>query len=305
MGESVHIKYLFTNDKDVLWGLTINTVGYQNIVANTPYPPQNHPTRYLFSIEKGRVLDEYQLLYITNGKGRFVSTSSKEIELTEGRMFLLFPGEWHNYQPDKSTGWTEYWIGFKGINIDNRIDSGFFTRQNPVFNVGVREEIVQLYNRAIVVAQEQKYGFQPMLAGIVNHLLGYAYSYDKQASFDDEKISNQINKAKILIIENIRSAVNPQDIASELNMSYSWFRRIFKKYTGFSPSAYITEIKIQKSKELLTNTNLTSREIAYEMGFESPDYFSTIFKKKANMTPIQYREFTQGKNIKSPYLPNQ
>lgn len=302
MEKSVHIKYLFTNERDVQWGLTINTVGYQQIEPGSSYPPQNHPTRYLFSTQKGRILDEYQLLYITHGQGKFISSNCKEIEISEGRMFILFPGEWHNYYPDTSTGWSEYWIGFKGVNIDNRIENDFFSRQKPVFKVGIQEEIVQLYKNAIVIAKEQKYGYQQMLAGIVNHLLGYAYSYDMQSSFDDVKIINQINKAKIIILENLNTTITPENIANELNMSYSWFRRVFKKYTGFSPAIYINELKIQKSKELLTNTDQTSREIAFEMGFDSPDYFCTIFKKKTGMTPIQYREFTQGKNIRTPYI---
>lgn len=301
MEEAVHIKYIFTNERDIQWGLTINTVGYQKIEAGVSYPPRNHPTRYLFSPEKGRILDEYQLLYISYGQGQFISSNCKETDISEGKMFLLFPGEWHNYQPDKSTGWAEYWIGFKGINIDNRIENDFFTRQSPVFNVGIREDIVQLYKQAIEIAKEQKYGYQQMLAGIVNHLLGYAYSYDKQSSFDDEKIIKQINRAKIIILENLHTSITPEQIAESLNMGYSWFRRVFKKYTGFSPAMYIMELKIQKSKELLTNTNHTSREIAFEMGFESADYFCTIFKKKTGMTPIQYREFTQGKNIQAPY----
>lgn len=301
MEKSVHIKYLFTNEHDVQWGLTINTVGFQQIEAGSSYPPQNHPTRYLFSPHKGRILNEYQLLYITHGQGKFISSHCKETDISEGKMFLLFPGEWHNYYPDRSTGWAEYWIGFKGVNIDNRIENDFFSPQKPIFKVGMQEEIVQLYKSAIAIAKEQKYGYQQMLAGIVNHLLGYAYSFDMQSSFDDIKINKQINKAKIIILENLTANITPEDIANELNMSYSWFRRVFKKYTGFSPAVYITELKIQKSKEMLTNTDQTSREIAFEMGFESPDYFCTIFKKKTGMTPIQYREFTQGKNIKSPY----
>ncbi len=295
--DSIHIKYLITNERDVQWGLTVNSVGYQHIEPDEPYPPRNHPTRYLFSTDKGRVLEEYQLLYITHGSGKFVSSSCKKTDVSEGKMFLLFPHEWHSYQPDKSVGWDEYWIGFKGVNVDNRIGNDFFNRQKPVFNVGIQEDIVQLYKQAIVVAKEQKFGFQQMLAGIVNHLLGYAYSYDKQSSFEEMKATTQINKAKIIILDNLHAHIAPEEIAAKLNMSYSWFRRIFKQYTGFSPSQYIIELRIQRSKELLTNTDMSSQEIAYEAGFENPDYFCTLFKKKTGMNPFKYREFTQGRNL--------
>lgn len=295
MRDSLHVRYLITSGQDTRWGLTINTVGYQNVGPGEHYPPQNHPTRYLFYMERGRVLDEYQLLYLVRGKGRFVSGNCRDTEIVEGRMFMLFPGEWHSYHPDPATGWDEYWIGFKGENIDNRIAHGFFSRANPVFNVGLHEEIVSLYKTAIATARDQYPGFQQMLAGIVNQLLGYAYSYDKRSSLEETWTVQQINKAKVIILEDLSVKISPEEIAGRLNMSYSLFRRVFKQYTGFSPSQYILELRMQKSKELLTNTDLSSREIAFRTGFENPDYFCTMFKKRTGMNPIRYREFTQGK----------
>ena len=294
--DSVHIKYLIANERDLLWGLTVNTVGFQHIEPDMAYPPGNHPTRYLFSTEKGRILSEYQLIYITNGGGTFISDSIKKTEVREGNMFLLFPGEWHNYQPMKKTGWDEYWIGFNGINIDNRIESGFFSKNKPIFKVGLHEEIVQLYQQAIDVARQQRTGFQQMLAGIVNHLLGCAYTLDKHFTFEDLQVIGQINKSKIIFLENFKKDIKPEDVAKQVNMSYSWFRRIFKQYMGFSPAQYLQELRIQKSKELLTNSSKTVKEIAFEVGFDNPDYFSTAFRKRAGMTPNKYREFTQGKN---------
>lgn len=285
----IHIKYLIANEQDALWGLTISSVGFQHIEKDSPYPPVNHPSRYFFSTENGRVLDEYQLLYISRGKGSFVSTEQKRTDVKEGTMFLLFPGEWHSYKPDAETGWDEYWIGFGGKNIDNRIENGFFSKQKPIFSVGIREEIVQLYKEAIANAQDQTAGFQQMLAGIVNHLLGYAYSQDKHTSFENLDVSNQINKAKILMAENFRSGYSPEMISEQVHMSYSWFRRVFKQYTGFAPSQYILELKIQKSKDMLANTLKTSQEVAFESGFDSADYFCTAFKKRVGMSPIQYR----------------
>ena len=275
----------------------MNSVGYQSIGPGEPYPPGNHPTRYLFSTENGRILEEYQLLFISNGSGKFMSSSQKERRVREGNMFLLFPGEWHNYHPDKLTGWDEYWIGFRGANIDNRIAGEFFTKQKPVFEVGLDENIVRLYKEAIRVASEQKSGFQQMLAGVVNHLLGYAYSLEKQSSFVDTKVVRDISKAKVIMVENLHNRMSPEQVAAQLGIGYSWFRRVFRQYTGFSPAQYMIEMRIQRSKELLTNTDLSSREVAYDTGFDNPDYFCTLFRKKTGMSPISYREFTQGRAV--------
>ncbi|MDH6342409.1 AraC-like DNA-binding protein [Parabacteroides sp. PFB2-12] len=289
---AVHIKYLIVNEADSLWGLIVNSVGYQRIEPGEAYPPRNHPTRYLFNVDKGRVLNEYQLLYITRGKGVFTSSERKRVEVKEGNMFLLFPGEWHSYKPDKETGWDEYWIGFTGVNIDERVRNGFFNRQHPVFNIGMNDELLQQYKRAIQTAQEQMAGYQQILAGIVNYLLGNVYSIDKCASFENKELY-RMNKAKLLIRESFQQNITPEQVAREINISYSWFRRLFKDYTGFSPAQYIIELRIQKSKELLTNTALTNKEIAFESGFDNADYFCTVFKRKTGLTPHQYRDMTQ------------
>lgn len=288
------VKYLIASEQDISWGVVVNSAGTQRVEPGASYPLTNHPMRYLFSTQKGRTLEEYQLIYISEGKGEFMSGSKKKVIVNEGCFILLFPGEWHNYNPIRSTGWHESWIGFNGVDIDRRINAGFFSKEEPIFNVGINEEIVNLYLKAISVAQHQEAGYQQMLGGIVNILLGYAYAANKQMSFEDMKVVNQISKAKMLMQENLNKNITPEDIASMVNMSYSWFRRIFKQYTGFSPAQYIQELRIKRSKELLTNTSLASKEIAFEAGFETPYYFCLVFKKKTGLTPIEYRGKTQG-----------
>ncbi len=299
MEESLHLKYLIVNDNDRLWGLTINSVGFQSVRPGEAYPPGNHPTRYLFSPNKGRVLDEYQLLYIVKGRGEFAAQSTgrdKPLPISEGNMFLLFPGEWHNYRPDPRAGWDEYWIGFTGEVIDNRVANGFFSRQRPVLKAGINDELVSLYRRAIDIAIEQRSAYQQVLAGIVNLMLGISYSSDRNRLLGGSEVEGRINRAKIIIAEEYRD-IKPETIAARLNMSYSSFRKIFREYTGFAPMQYIHEHRIGKAKELLTNTEMPIKEIAYRLGFENHEYFFTSFRKSTGHTPLGYRRLTQGRNI--------
>ena len=64
----LEFKYLIVNDMDRKFGLWVNTVGYQSIPPDSPYPLKEHPSGYFFNAEKGRVLREYQLVYITKGR---------------------------------------------------------------------------------------------------------------------------------------------------------------------------------------------------------------------------------------------
>ena len=289
-------KYLAISPTDQAWGLAVNSVGRQSIAENEVYPPQEHPTRYLFNTQNGRILDEYQLLYITKGKGSFRSTSYGTKRIQEGHMFLLFPGEWHSYKPDESTGWNEYWIGFDGKIMDEWVKNGFFSKSNVIFDVGLNEELISLYKRAIIIADAQEANYQQALCGIACNLISMALYLSRNRDFSESNITSQINTAKVIVHENI-STITPEALAQAVCMSYSKFRKIFKEYTGFAPSQYIQETRINMAKEMLTNTSMSIKEISFELGYENKDYFFTVFKKMTGMTPVGYRERTQGVSI--------
>ena len=120
----------------------------------------------------GRILNEYQLVYITKGSGYFASQSCPEAPVKAGTVMLLFPGEWHSYHPDDATGWDEYWVGFKGSYIDDRVANRFLVREQPLHNIGISSGIVSLYEEILQLASAEKAGCQQMMSSIVLHILG-------------------------------------------------------------------------------------------------------------------------------------
>ena len=102
------IKYLNATKTDMHFGVYVNTVGIQIIKAGEHYPLKDHPSGYFFNVGKGRVLQEFQLLYITKGAGSFTSDRTPKQSLTKGALLCLFPGQWHTYSPSEKIGWNEY-----------------------------------------------------------------------------------------------------------------------------------------------------------------------------------------------------
>jgi AraC family transcriptional regulator, transcriptional activator of pobA len=80
-----------------------------------------------------------------------------------------------------------------------------------------------------------------------------------------------------------------EKLATELNVSSSYLSDMLRNLTGRNTQQHIHEKLIEKAKEILTTTNLTVSEIAYQLGFEYPQSFSKLFKSKTNLTPIEYR----------------
>ena len=285
----IDFKYLLVNAKDKLFGLTVNTVGFQPIAPHMLYPSTEHPKNYYFKPGKGRVLSEYQFVYISKGKGYFSSETTKRRSITKGEVILLFPGQWHTYCPLKETGWNEYYIGFEGAIIDKIVSHGFITPENQVLEVGVNEDLVSLFSTAIKVAKEDKGAAQQYLAGIVFNILGTILSMAQNKNFESKESTQKIERAKIIMIENIHKNIDIKGIATNLGISYSLFRKVFKKYTGYAPSQYFQELKLRTAKELLAETNHSIKEIAFELNFSSYEYFLSFFKKRVGSTPMEYR----------------
>lgn len=281
-------KYLLASERDALWGLTVSTVGYEEIAPGDPYPTRGHADGYYFNIEKGRVLNEYQLLYNPEGEGVFQSAHLPPTPIKAGDMFLLFPGEWHSYHPLPHTGWKSYWIGFRGKNMDDRVRAGFLSPEKPIYHVGYSSVIEELYRSAYQQAVEEAAYSQQVMAGLVNHLIGKMYSLERNIEFNKNQAQvDMINRARMLIRKALESNLTIQQVAEELGVSYSNFRKLFKEYTGLSPATYQQELRLLRAKELLSTTDMTVKEIAYRLNFESPDYFSAKFKAKMGCKPSE------------------
>ncbi|MDE7375854.1 MAG: AraC family transcriptional regulator, partial [Muribaculaceae bacterium] len=281
------IKYLLANERDQQWGLSVSSIGTERFGPGDAYPSERHSGSYQFRPKGGRVFDEYQLIYISEGEGFFESASVTRTRIVAGTMFLLFPDEWHTFSPSASTGWTQYWIGFKGPNIDLRVKNRFLSKESPIFHVGVNDTIIKLYSEAIEAVRQEVSCFQLLLAGIVNHLIGLAYVLDRNRRFEETNanVADKIQKAKVMMLESLNEPVELEEIASRVGMSYSSFRLRFREYTGSAPATYQRNLKMERAMELLTRTNLSVKEIAYTLNFKSPEYFTIQFKKTFGRVP--------------------
>ena len=296
MLESHKVKYIAINSIDRKWGIAVESVGMRSKESGADHPSGLHPANYMFTKTRGRVLSSFQILYLIRGHGTFACSTmgrGNHIPLHEGDIFILFPGEWHTYYADPGSVWDEAWIGFEGIIPSRWVEEGILSASNPIFRVGMRQEIIMLYKEALEVATEQRPGFQQVLGSIAMHLVALAVYCSKNSEQVRDEAIDSIIQAKAIIDRELQT-ITPECLAERTAMSYSRFRVQFKNHTGFSPGKYIFEAKMLRAQEKLTRTNIPVKAVALDLGFENVDYFVTAFKRHTGMRPGDYRRIHKG-----------
>ena len=104
--------YLTLNDEIKVRGVYVIGGGMTIARPRQQYPPEDHPQHHFFRWRDGRILTEYQLVYITRGGGLPGDEGGGVRSIVAGDLFVLFPGEWHRYAPTEYVGWYEHWVGF-------------------------------------------------------------------------------------------------------------------------------------------------------------------------------------------------
>lgn len=104
-----------------------------------------------------------------------------------------------------------------------------------------------------------------------------------------EQSNSLLQQVKGYILKNIREKIYLNDIAATVHMSPNYLSAAFTKETGLNLSKYIMDVKIEKAKEYLAESDMRIQEISDELGFSDYRYFSTVFKKETGLTPLDYR----------------
>lgn len=142
------IKYLPINDDETTWGISISSIGFQSINPNENYPLKGHSAKYTFNPERGRIIDEFVMVYVTRGEGVFVSSNCPISQISEGDVFFIFPKQWHTHHPTFETGWDEYYFTLTGFYCNNLLRK-IINDTNPIFHIGINGLLINHFIQMI------------------------------------------------------------------------------------------------------------------------------------------------------------
>ncbi|MGH7952987.1 MAG: AraC family ligand binding domain-containing protein, partial [Limisphaerales bacterium] len=221
------------------WGCVVTSVGYARVLSGGAYPPHRHPTDHHFTWAHGRILNAWQLVFVSEGRGVFESAPAFHKENFEaGTVLMLFPGVWHRYAPDPKTGWVEHWIEFRGKALDAIIKTGILQPQESLLSVGTNTDLLRCFERCHELAARGALAHQDMLSTMALHILSVLDRIRRGGAEPQRGIDAAVERGQTLISLGCGEPLNLPKLARELGVSYSNFRQAFKARTGLSPKQH-------------------------------------------------------------------
>ena len=263
------------NREDLTVPLRVNNCGYYK-VHTSPVIETYHP--------EGR--KDYQLLYIAAGKGHFYFDGSPQpTVVTKGNMILFRPGEPQVYYYHAVDKTEVYWVHFTGKETEPFLEKYQLPKEEHVFYTGVSPDYPWIYNQIIRELQLQRENYEEIISLYMQHIFLTINRFLKEGQYTNSDMINDIERAVHYFKENFNKEISIEQYADEHLMSVNWFIHSFKSIMKVSPLQYVVSLRINAAKAYLENTNKSIAQIAEEVGYDNPLYFSRIFKKRCGTTP--------------------
>jgi AraC family transcriptional regulator, arabinose operon regulatory protein len=234
-------------------------------------------------------LPENLLIYCVDGNGWF-RIRNKNYKVQPNEFFILPRNTEHAYGSDDNNPWSIYWLHFGGTQLPDLNKLPAVTTAFAPTPIRGREEIIAAFNK-IYHALSMGYSINNLLFAnlCVPHFLSL-FIYNSQHFYESPALqSNVIDLAIKYMTQHVDKIISLPELSASYNYSTSRFSSLFKDRTGFAPIDYFLHMKVQKATQLLDFTEKSVKEIAAELGFDDPYYFSRLFKKIMALSPTDFR----------------
>ncbi len=289
-------RYLPVSPRVVRWGVYVTGVGISTIPSASRFPSSIHPELYQFTWEKGRVLPEYQVIYLSSGGGVFESSHTGCLTVEAGDIIILLPRVWHRYRPDEQTGWTSHWMSLNGSFINNLLDNRFITPDSPVLHCGDDQTLVKTFERMVDLVRPNHIENPLLVASAAMEILSKILlpSRKEQAEPATQPFAKPVEDrivAEVIrhIWNNPQQSMTIDEIVDQFPVTRRSLERRFKRTLGYTIREEITRCRIERAKQLLEETEMPIKKIAITAGFSSAERLCKVFQGMLGLSPTEYR----------------
>lgn len=159
-----------------------------------------------------------------------------------------------------------------------------FSEENKLIKIVNNIGIMRVVQRIVNELEGKNSYYQYLVVMYYAELLVLIYRYMSE-NYLLICQNDALKRAISFIRFNYHKDISINDVAIQADISERYLRSLFSQYLNISPLDYLNQIRINKSIELLRNTELSVKEICFQCGFQSPQYFSRIFKQQTGISP--------------------
>ncbi len=250
--------------------------------------------------------DFWEIVY-ADKESVIITADDKKIVLFEGEMIFHKPNERHSLAADGKKAPSVFIVTFvcksramrffenKKIKLNKKFlnfvyfiaEEGKKTFNLPYFNPELTK--MELMPHPALGGEQLIKNYLEIL--LINIMRGETAKKDSDTVFlfkdEGKRITGQIID---LLKSNLGEKLTINDVCEKINYNKSYVFSRFKKDTGVTVMTYFTRLKIDRAKQLLREGNLNIAQIAAELAFDTPNYFTKTFKKITGFSPLQYKK---------------
>jgi len=252
------------------------------------YFPKAHGHRF-----KREPTPETILIYCINGKGYYRQAKQRRIPIHAGTLLCCSAQTAHEYGADPENPWSIYWMHLHPSgSMGWKKDFGL-TNKHPTVSIGVSPAVIHSFDRLVQTMQDAVQPADARLCSALAQLILADLFHEQQRVVAPARMLSHMEDVLGLMKANQTGALSIEQMAQAAGLSKEYFIRQFKKTFGTTPGTYFLQLKMRTACDLLVSSNLHIQEIAFQLGYEDPFYFSRIFKRLRGVSPRQYRQSTR------------
>lgn len=290
-----YFQYIPVSERDVQWGLYVTGLGCGTFPGDRPYPHLVHPELYQYDWEKGRVLPEYQIVYIARGEGVFESQPTGELPVRGPCVLLTFPAVWHRYRPIGEKGWSEYWVGFSGEHVHRLLRQGFISPKHPILETGDNERVRKACEGLISRVRSGGIQTHAIAAGAMLILAETLEAAHVRPETPDPRLTALpaedalVAEAIQWIWDHAQRPMTVDNVVKQLPVTRRSLERRFRRAVGHSILDEITRCRLERAKWLLQETDLPIKKVATTAGFSRVERMNETFRRSLGVSAVKYR----------------
>lgn len=235
--------------------------------------------------------DFCEILYVASGTGTLVLQDG-EHPLKAGRLVIYNPGVYHEERSDEASPLVLVFLAVQGFATPGLAQNHLLAPEDfPIVKCGHHNRLIASYFDALLFESmvQQPY-YQQIAQGLLLAILANATRLLDERQQQTEDPRQKSGKVKQYLEAHYDKPITLESLSEAVYISKHYLAHMFKEHVGVSPIRYLTTLRMGKAQDLLRGTSLSIREIALQLSYEDPQYFSQVFKKTFGLTPAQYRK---------------